>query len=676
VSRRGSFALVSLALLASGSALAAQSTFLTLDSQPGDWVGAGLQQTFTTLDGNFTTSTNFDGGVNVNFSGPSHFWSLSFSPAAGEMFGPGAYVGAERFPFNSPTRPGLSVSGDGRGCNTLTGRFVVLELVIGGGGTITTFAADFEQHCEGGTPALFGSIRLNSSLTVEPRLALGGARVLEGDVGFTDSAFDVFLTKPAAGTVVVDYRTMPGTAVPEADYLPVEAALVLAPGVLDATIPVVVRTNTTPQADRSFSLGLSNPSGAALAFPTAVAHILDDDAGKTLIYFDSTPFDYIGQSARQTLDRLDGAFNGTLSGSVAQVSFNGSDSWSLNFAAPAGTPLVPGTYTGAVRYPFNPAGVPGLSISGAGRGCNMLSGTFTVHEAELGAGTTLARFAADFEQHCENGTAALFGSVRLNSSVPVPQQTSVAGDLNADGWADLTWRSATGGLDVVQFLEGVEHAGFTSLPTIADPAWEIVGTNDWNGDGETDLLWRHAGRGVMFVLFLDGALPTGLALLPTVADPDWQIAGTGRFDSDGWPDILWRNAATGANGIAFMNGTTLTSFQLIDSEPDLDWDVAAVADFDRSGRADVLWHNRTTRANRVWFLAGTFRTGTATVQPGEPGWEPVAAGDLDRNGQTDVVWRNGTTGAAWVWFLRDHRRIGRAPLPVLADLGWRIVGPR
>src|SRR5439155_925091 len=69
------------------------------------------------------------------------------------------FPGAVRWPFQAASAPGLSVYGDGRGCNTLTGRFLVLEGTYGADGGVQSFAADFEQHCEDGVPALFGSIR-------------------------------------------------------------------------------------------------------------------------------------------------------------------------------------------------------------------------------------------------------------------------------------------------------------------------------------------------------------------------------------------------------------------------------------------------------------------------------------------------------------------------------------
>ena len=51
-------------------------------------------------------------------------------------------------------------------CNTLTGRFNVREVVYDTGtDEVLSFAADFEQHCEGAKPALRGSIRYNSDDT-------------------------------------------------------------------------------------------------------------------------------------------------------------------------------------------------------------------------------------------------------------------------------------------------------------------------------------------------------------------------------------------------------------------------------------------------------------------------------------------------------------------------------
>ncbi len=57
---------------------------------------------------------------------------------------------------------GLAWFGEGRGCNTLTGSFTI-ERVTYVNDALTAIDLSFEQHCEGGTPALRGSIHWDAS---------------------------------------------------------------------------------------------------------------------------------------------------------------------------------------------------------------------------------------------------------------------------------------------------------------------------------------------------------------------------------------------------------------------------------------------------------------------------------------------------------------------------------
>src|SRR3954463_15776313 len=66
VTRRGVLAtslLVGLAVEAVPMCAMAQTSALVMHSQPGDWVGQGMDQTFTTADGVFTPSINRRNGV-------------------------------------------------------------------------------------------------------------------------------------------------------------------------------------------------------------------------------------------------------------------------------------------------------------------------------------------------------------------------------------------------------------------------------------------------------------------------------------------------------------------------------------------------------------------------------------------------------------------------------------
>jgi len=133
---------------------------LSFVSDPGDYIGAGQTRSFTLDTASFSSRSGQNGGsfgVTV-FPFAGGFWFLDIAAPQGAQLVPGAYEGAVRYPFQGPGQPGLSLSGDGRGCNTLTGRFDVLEATFGPNGFIERFHATFEQHCEGGPAALFGEV--------------------------------------------------------------------------------------------------------------------------------------------------------------------------------------------------------------------------------------------------------------------------------------------------------------------------------------------------------------------------------------------------------------------------------------------------------------------------------------------------------------------------------------
>ncbi|MGB5720856.1 MAG: hypothetical protein WBM34_09185, partial [Woeseiaceae bacterium] len=77
-----------------------------------------------------------------------------------------AYDNATRWPFQAATDPGLSLFGNGRGCNTVAGRFDVLEINYDTNGDVLSAAIDFEQFCEGGSSRAYGSVRVGSSIPI------------------------------------------------------------------------------------------------------------------------------------------------------------------------------------------------------------------------------------------------------------------------------------------------------------------------------------------------------------------------------------------------------------------------------------------------------------------------------------------------------------------------------
>ena len=148
-------------------------TFLEMSSEAGDYIGQGQDYYFTESDGAFTAQQSYFGNstyannsISLSFIAPgySDWWYLDFSThEMGIDLVEGTYD-AVRFPFEPVGSAGMSIDGNGRGSNTLTGSFTVLDIDFGINGTINSFAASFEQHSEGKVPALFGKIAYNSNV--------------------------------------------------------------------------------------------------------------------------------------------------------------------------------------------------------------------------------------------------------------------------------------------------------------------------------------------------------------------------------------------------------------------------------------------------------------------------------------------------------------------------------
>lgn len=141
-------------------------SYIYLESDPGDFVGDGGAYGYTKANAGLTVSVS-GGEVRVGVDGDER-WSGTFAvmdTLAGLQ--PGYYGNLQRHPFHNPTKGGLTWSGEGRGCNKLTGWFVV-DSVSHVNGSLSHLVMRFEQHCEGSVPALRGKIHWVASDTTAP----------------------------------------------------------------------------------------------------------------------------------------------------------------------------------------------------------------------------------------------------------------------------------------------------------------------------------------------------------------------------------------------------------------------------------------------------------------------------------------------------------------------------
>jgi hypothetical protein len=132
-------------------------SYLRAVSSKGDFIGQGKTYSYP---GEALTVRRNDRGVNITVGGPFG-WQISFGAPHGRFLEVGEYRDAKRYPFSGAS-PGIEFTGEGRGCNQISGQFVVWELEFKGN-EVSKLAIDFVQRCENTMPPLYGRIRYQSS---------------------------------------------------------------------------------------------------------------------------------------------------------------------------------------------------------------------------------------------------------------------------------------------------------------------------------------------------------------------------------------------------------------------------------------------------------------------------------------------------------------------------------
>jgi hypothetical protein len=476
----------------------AQATFtgpwsITMVSESGDYIGGGTERFFDdanaelhVVEGSWAVDMQVSGGT----YGES--FSLTFQAANGRVLGNGWYPDAQRWPFQASGRPGMAISGEGRGCNEIAGNFEVRDIAWSPTGTLQRLWLIYEQHCEGGTRALFGEIRIgttSSPADVEPDTV----RWPEIHPGAQGEAVPVRVQQVGASDVGVSGVTL-GGAHPQDFSIRSDGCTGRILGEGDACL-VYVRFAPKSPGPRTAVL--------RLATDAATFQVRLDGYGVPGItdwQMTSDPGDYIGQGTTylytSAVDTI--AYSGSAQYASGGVDAANGDWWGASFVPAQGDVLVAGeTYPDAHRYPFNGSG-PGMDVSGEGRGCNTLVGSFTVNQIGFSsANGALDRLDLTFEQHCEGATPALRGRLRYRARAdvtPPAQATGVTATRASDGSVHLSWANPSNGDyagTVVRFLPSPQAPG---LPTVGRFAYTGTGTS-------VDVSGLSANRTYTFAVF-------------------------------------------------------------------------------------------------------------------------------------------------------------------------------
>jgi len=207
---------------------------------------------------------------------------------------------------------------------------------------------------------------------------------------------------------------------------------------------------------------------------TAAAH-----AQVTSLSLFSDPGDFVGGGQNAFFTPADGTFSAQVSpdGNIISVHFVGQPGvfWDLQFSGCCNSPLtLPGGYfaAGLPGQTFN----AGMLISGDGRTCDSLFGTFDIQQLSFNADGSIASLDIDFVQQCQEGNPALSGEIRFNATAPLL--------LSAPPHRDVTLGD-TLTVQVTAFDAQGAHVALTA-PL---PAGDIQGTFVDHGDNTGTYTW-------------------------------------------------------------------------------------------------------------------------------------------------------------------------------------------
>lgn len=361
-----------------------------------------------------------DGGVELRFDDPQSAgsWSFSFYPPLGARLKPGFYSGTLSPTGRDARHPSMSWTGDGTGGGA--GTFEVKDLERGADGSLSRLWVVFVPQVSSG-PGSFGELRINmpppegSLYAIPTRVRWPSADVerpaTPADVRIAATAASVSVERAEvrgadAGSFSLISDGCTGTTVSSGGYCDVKVAY-----------------RPTRPGTHAAALHVVDGSGADLAVPLEGYSF----GGRTKFVFDSDPGDFIGQGKHYEYTQADGvleAFAGPRGGGFSVLGPH--DTWFGAFQPVPGGRIRRGvTYTGAKRYDRSDqreGNSPGLEVIGQGRGCNQLTGEFTVHDWKFDADGGTTEMSFSFVQHCEDSEPAFRGQAdfRVGNRVPPP----------------------------------------------------------------------------------------------------------------------------------------------------------------------------------------------------------------------------------------------------------------
>jgi predicted extracellular nuclease len=178
--------------------------------------------------------------------------------------------------FNFATANGTATAGSDYVATTLSAQGIPagsLSKTISvpvNGDTVSEADEVFYGNISAATGASIGDAQgiatiLNDDAATAPSLSIGDVSITEGNSGTSLATFTVSLSQASSTTVGFNVATTNGTATAGSDYAAVAlSGQTIAAGATSKTVSVSINGDTTPEANETFTVNLSSPTGGAV----------------------------------------------------------------------------------------------------------------------------------------------------------------------------------------------------------------------------------------------------------------------------------------------------------------------------------------------------------------------------------------------------------------------------
>ena len=408
-----------------------------------------------------------------------------------------------------------------------------------------------------GTPAAAGGER------AVVRLSVGDASAEENADDTLD--FTVTLDRAASTTVSVDYATSDGSAQAGADYTATRGTLTFLPGERSKTVRVAVLDDTHDEGEETFTLALSNASGAVVVDGQATGRIENHDPlpRALLARFGRTAAVHVVEQVEERLQApREPGVEGRFAGQELRPGMRRDLALGL-LGRPAGR-VEAASGLGAPAGPMSP-GVGQLAMGGSGGGAIGDGGLFGAGGGDLLAGSA---FALNHETR-QGGVLSFWSRGAQSSFMGREGALALDGDVRTTMFGtDYAKGPVVVGLSLANSRGLGNYAGADA----GRVATSVTGLYPWLGYRVTDrvTVWGVTGYGAGGMMLTSGggpALESGLSMALAAGGTRGELiaGGSGGFGLAFKADALWVGTSVegvdGPSGRLAATGTAVTRFR-------------------------------------------------------------------------------------------------------------------